>query len=51
MSGLYKLNDESIEMLLTDPLDHLTDPMDHLTELDISHTAITDRSLETIAKG
>ena len=44
LSGLDKLNDGSIEMLLSDP-------MDHLTELDISHTAITDRSLEAIAKG
>ena len=44
LSGLEKLNDESIEMLLSDP-------MGCLTELDISHTAITDRSLEAIAKG
>ena len=44
LSGLDKLTDESIEMLLGDPLDHLT-------ELDISHTSITDRSLEVITKG
>ena len=44
LSGLEKLKDESIELLLSDP-------MDHLTELDISHTSITDRSLMVIAKG
>ena len=44
LSGLEKLTDESIEMLLSDS-------MDHLTELDISHTSITDRSLKVIAKG
>lgn len=44
LSGLDKLTDESIEMLLTDPLDYLT-------ELDISHTSITDRSLKAIVKG
>ena len=27
------------------------DPFDHLTELDVSHTPITDRSLEAVAKG
>ena len=44
LSGLEKLTDESIELLLNDP-------MDHLTELDISHTSITDWSLKVIAKG
>lgn len=44
LSGLDKLMDENIEVLLSDPLDHLT-------ELDISHTSITDRSLKAIAKG
>ena len=44
LSGLDKLTDDSIEVLLTDSLDHLI-------ELDISHTSITDRSLKAIAKG
>lgn len=44
LSGLEKLTDESIDILLNDPLEHLT-------ELDISYTSITDRSLMTIAKG
>jgi len=44
LSGLDKLTDGNIEVLLGDSLDHLI-------ELDISHTSITDRSLEAIAKG
>ena len=44
VSGLDKLTDEDIAMLFGDPFDHLT-------ELDVSHTPITDRSLEAVAKG
>ena len=44
VSGLEKLVDEDIAVLFSDPFNHLT-------ELDISHTSITDQSLEPIAKG
>lgn len=44
VSGLDKLTDEDIAVLFSDTFNHLN-------ELDISHTSITDRSLEAIAKG
>jgi len=44
ISGLEKLADEDIVVLFSNQFNNLT-------ELDISHTSITDQSLEPIAKG